>query len=239
MNNDILIKIIIKVSEIKEAEFDSLDGADISYILSFSEFLSETFIDNELTEELLYKISCINTDVFTNKKYLYDFYKNNPIRKRIVDYKKTHKDKDKLIFKKEKILEYLSECYELIKYVDLKKEDVCDYIKENEKVLYLLNSKYINKDILLKALKINKKVALILDEEDKEGIYPKRKYYLKTKKHEFLKDENIYEIYINDIIELLKKDISLFIKLSDIAKNDKRIISFVKQNDKKYLAFLK
>lgn len=237
--NDLIIKIIIRISEIKEAELDSLDRVDISYILSFSDFLNELFIDNDLTEEILYKINSIDTDIFTNKKYLYDFYKNNPIRKKIENYKKNHKEKEKLIFTKEEILKYLSECYELIEYVDLKKEDICDYIKVNEKVLYLLNSKFINKDILLKALKTNKKVALILDEEDKEGIYPKRKYYLKTKKHEFLRDENIYEIYIKDIIELLKKDISLYIKLSDIAKKDKDVILFVRQKDKKYLAFLK
>lgn len=237
--NDLIIKIIIRISEVKEAELDSLDRVDISYILSFSDFLNELFIDNDLTEEILYKINSIDTDIFTNKKYLYDFYKNNPIRKKIENYKKNHKEKEKLIFTKEEILKYLSECYELIEYVDLKKEDICDYIKVNEKVLYLLNSKFINKDILLKALKTNKKVALILDEEDKEGIYPKRKYYLKTKKHEFLRDENIYEIYIKDIIELLKKDISLYIKLSDIAKKDKDVILFVRQKDKKYLAFLK
>lgn len=237
--NDLIIKIIIRISEVKEAELDSLDRVDISYILSFSDFLNELFIDNDLTEEMLYKINSIDTDIFTNKKYLYDFYKNNPIRKKIENYKKNHKEKEKLMFTKEEILKYLSECYELIEYVDLKKEDICDYIKVNEKVLYLLNSKFINKDILLKALKTNKKVALILDEEDKEGIYPKRKYYLKTKKHEFLRDENIYEIYIKDIIELLKKDISLYIKLSDIAKKDKDVILFVRQKDKKYLAFLK
>ncbi len=68
------------------------------------------------------------------------------------------------------------------------KEDICDYLKENEKVFYLLNSDFVDTDILLKSLKINKKVALILDEENKENYYPVRNYYLKTNKKYFLEN---------------------------------------------------
>ena len=125
----------------------------------------------------------------------------------------------------------------LINYVSLKKEDVLSYIKINEKVLYLLNSNFIDKEILLKSLKINKRVALILDEVDKENYFPIKNYYLKTKRNEFLKDKEIYDEYINDIIELLREDISLYINLSKEAKNDNKIKEVVSKIDKKYLAF--
>lgn len=72
---------------------------------------------------------------------------------------------------------------------------------------------------------------------DKENYFPIKNYYLKTKRNEFLKDKEIYDDYINDIIELLKEDISLYINLSKEAKNDNKIKEVVSKIDKKYLAF--
>ena len=234
-----LIKLIININEVKEAEFNSIDNqVDISYIISFSEFLNKEFSVENLTEEILIEINKIDTDIFTNEKYLYDFYKNNKIRKIIAEYKNKHnKNSEKLLFDKEMVKKYLKESYLLINYVSLKKEDVLNYIKINEKVLYLLNSNFIDKEILLKSLKINKRVALILDEVDKENYFPIKNYYLKTKRNDFLKDKEIYDEYINDIIELLKEDISLYINLSKEAKNDNKIKEVVSKIDKKYLAF--
>lgn len=239
MDNDVLlINLIIKINELNEARFNSLEDVDISYIISFSDFLNTNFNREMMTEDLLSKINNINTDIFTNEKYLYEFYKNNPIRLIIAQYKNEHKNiKNELLFDKNTILKYLDKSYELIKYVDLKKEDVCDYIKVNEKVTYLLDKDFIDKDILLKSLKINKKVALILDEDNKENYYPVRNYYLKNKRMDFLNNKEIYDTYIDDIIELLKEDISLYINLSDLSKNDERIIETVRKIDDRYISF--
>ena len=239
MSNDVLlINLIIKINELKEAEYDSPEDVDISYIISFSDFLNTNFSKEMMSDDILSKINSIDTDIFTNEKYLYEFYKNNPIRLIIVQYKNEHKDiKSRLLFDKNTILKYLDKSYELIKYVDLKKEDVCDYIKVNEKVLYLLSKDFIDKNILLESLKINKKVALILDEDNKENYYPMRNYYLKNKRTDFLNDKEIYDIYIDDIIELLKEDISIYISLSDLSKNNNRVIEAVRKIDDRYISF--
>lgn len=238
-NEEMLINLIIKINEIKESEFYSMDNqVDVSYIISFSEFLNTEFSVEKLTKDILIEINKIDTDIFTNKKYLYDFYENNKSRAIIAKYKKEHANsKGKLIFDKELIKKNLKKSYMLIKYVDLKKEDVLSYIKINENVLYLLDSNFIDKETLLKSLRLNKRVALILDEVDKDNYFPIKNYYLKTKRREFLNDKEIYNIYINDIIELLKEDVSLYINLSKEAKDNNKIKRVVSKINKKYLAF--
>lgn len=238
-NEEMLINLIIKINEIKESEFYSMDNqVDVSYIISFSEFLNTEFSVEKLTKDILIEINKIDTDIFTNKKYLYDFYENNKSRAIIAKYKKEHANsKGKLIFDKELIKKNLKKSYMLIKYVDLKKEDVLSYIKINENVLYLLDSNFIDKETLLKSLRLNKRVALILDEVDKDNYFPIKNYYLKTKRREFLNDKEIYNIYINDIIELLKEDVFLYINLSKEAKDNNKIKRVVSKINKKYLAF--
>lgn len=45
-----LIKLIININEVKEAEFNSIDNqVDVSYIISFSEFLNKEFSVENLT----------------------------------------------------------------------------------------------------------------------------------------------------------------------------------------------
>lgn len=76
MSNDVLlINLIIKINELKEAEYDSPEDVDISYIISFSDFLNTNFSKEMMSDDILSKINSIDTDIFTNEKYLYEFYK--------------------------------------------------------------------------------------------------------------------------------------------------------------------
>lgn len=227
MNNDeLLVKLIVLINKVEESYIDIIDEIDVYYINYLCNFLNENFTNDNLSFELLEKINMINTDVFTNEKYFNDFYRYNYIRLVIAEYKKHHRCNKKLLFNKNLILKYIDKCYKLINYVELTKEDICLYIKENEEVLYLLDSKYIDKEILIKSLKNNKKVALILDEEE---CYLIRECYLK--------DKEIYNLYIDNIIKLLKEDIKIFPYLSTIARNDNKVKKEISKMDKRYLLF--
>ena len=52
-----LIKLIININELKEAEFNSIDNqVDVSYIISFSEFLNKEFSAENLQTKNIYMI---------------------------------------------------------------------------------------------------------------------------------------------------------------------------------------
>ena len=63
-NEEMLINLIIKINEIKESEFYSMDNqVDVSYIISFSEFLNTEFSVEKLTKDILIEINKIDTDI--------------------------------------------------------------------------------------------------------------------------------------------------------------------------------
>ena len=185
-------------------------------------FLIELMIkifNNKLTKEdietldvnndnLIYYLSKINTNILDNKGGLGD---------KIRQFRNI--DDIKLIIDLELIKQYLPECHQLIEYVNLptKDSEIKELVYLNEKILYLLPNKIKDMFFMYDVLKNDYKVALILDHFEERN----KKYY-------FLNDD-LYNIYIDSLIKLVKEDISNYKLLSEETKNDERIKKVIKK----------
>lgn len=153
-------------------------------------------------DNLIYYLSKIKTNVLDNEGELGDKIKQ--LR---------NKDDVKLIIDLELVRKYLPKCYQLIEYVNLPYEDSKkkELVYLNEKILYLLPDEIKDMFFMYDVLKNDYKVAMVLDQFEEKN---KRYYFL---------NKDLYNMYIDALIKLVKEDITNYDLLSQEAKNDEKI----------------
>ena len=228
-NQKIMIKLINEIDNIISDIYDLDDlllPESVENLNEFSRKIDEILI-NGLNYELLQMINKLEyKDIFLVHN---GEFKNNKNRKIIVEYILNN---DKLYLDYDLITENIKDNYKLVKYVK-DKSKLCELVNLNEKVLLLLDGKYLTEELVEN--EINKsdfisKVFLGIYGSDND-LFKYSSYYKNIK--------NIDEILFEQLKDTLKSDPYKFIKSSDIIKQNKKIIELVTSIDSRLNAYAK
>lgn len=228
-NQKIMIRLINEIDNIISDIYDLDDlllPESVENLNEFSRKIDEIFI-NGLNDELLQMINKIEyKDIFLVHN---GEFKNNKNRKMIEEYILNN---DKLYLDYDLIKENIKDNYKLVKYVK-DKSKLCELVNLNEKVLLLLDGKYLTEELVEN--EINKsdfisKVFLGIYGSDND-LFKYSSYYKNIK--------NIDEILFEQLKDTLKSDPYKFIKSSDIIKQNKKIIELVTSIDSRLKAYAK
>lgn len=228
-NQKIMIKLINEIDNIISDIYD-LDNLllpeSVENLNEFSRKIDEILI-NGLNYELLQMINKLEyKDIFLVHN---GEFKNNKNRKIIEEYILNN---DKLYLDYDLIKENIKDNYKLVKYVK-DKSKLCELVNLNEKVLLLLDGKYLTEELVEN--EINKsdfisKVFLGIYGSDND-LFKYSSYYKNIK--------NIDEILFEQLKDILRSDPYKFIKSSDIIKQNKKIIELVTSIDSRLNAYAK
>lgn len=224
-----LLNIIISVKKAyKHFLYDEFEEAD--YLISrINIFLDETIIDN---------IEClknVNTEIFTDKKYFNESFKNNKYREYIEKNINNVKVKD-IKFNYELIIKYIEEDYEIFNYLgDVTQDQILELGKINPNILLLLDN--ITEELLIKLLQNNYLTALVIDGDILESDIEYKKSYIYLHKENYLRNSKIYDLYIKGLEKYLDRDIFNYIHLSDFAKNSVELAKYVLNINPKLLVY--
>lgn len=228
-NQKIMIKLIDEIDNIISDIYDLDDlllPESVENLNEFSRKIDEILI-NGLNYELLQMINKLEyKDIFLVHN---GEFKNNKNRKIIEEYILNN---DKLYLDYDLITENIKDNYKLVKYVK-DKSKLCELVNLNEKVLLLLDGKYLTEELVEN--EINKsdfisKVFLGIYGSDND-LFKYSSYYKNIK--------NIDEILFEQLKDTLKSDPYKFIKSSDIIKQNKKIIELVTSIDSRLNAYAK
>lgn len=228
-NQKIMIKLINEIDNIISDIYDLDDlllPESVETLNEFSRKIDEILI-NGLNDELLQMINKLEyKDIFLVHN---GEFKNNKNRKIIEEYILNN---DKLYLDYDLIKENIKDNYKLVKYVK-DKSKLCELVNLNEKVLLLLDGKYLTEELVEN--EINKsdfisKVFLGIYGSDND-LFKYSSYYKNIK--------NIDEILFEQLKDTLKSDPYKFIKSSDIIKQNKKIIELVTSIDSRLKAYAK
>lgn len=228
-NQKIMIKLINEIDNIISDIYDLDDlllPESVENLNEFSRKIDEILI-NGLNYELLQMINKLEyKDIFLVHN---GEFKNNKNRKIIEEYILNN---DKLYLDYDLITENIKDNYKLVKYVK-DKSKLCELVNLNEKVLLLLDGKYLTEELVEN--EINKsdfisKVFLGISGSDND-LFKYSSYYKNIK--------NIDEILFEQLKDILKSDPYKFIKSSDIIKQNKKIIELITSIDSRLNAYAK
>lgn len=228
-NQKIMIKLINEIDNIISDIYDLDDlllPESVENLNEFSRKIDEILI-NGLNYELLQMINKLEyKDIFLVHN---GEFKNNKNRKIIEEYILNN---DKLYLDYDLITENIKDNYKLVKYVK-DKSKLCELVNLNEKVLLLLDGKYLTEELVEN--EINKsdfisKVFLGIYGSDND-LFKYSSYYKNIK--------NIDEILFEQLKDTLKSDPYKFIKSSDIIKENKKIIELVTSIDSRLNVYAK
>lgn len=228
-NQKIMIRLINEIDNIISDIYDLDDlllPESVENLNEFSRKIDEIFI-NGLNDELLQMINKLEyKDIFLVHN---GEFKNNKNRKIIEEYILNN---DKLYLDYDLIKENIKDNYKIVKYVK-DKSKLCELVNLNEKVLLLLDGKYLTEELVEN--EINKsdfisKVFLGIYGSDND-LFKYSSYYKNIK--------NIDEILFEQLKDILKSDPYKFIKSSDIIKQNKKIIELVTSIDSRLKAYAK
>lgn len=228
-NQKIMIRLINEIDNIISDIYDLDDlllPESVENLNEFSRKIDEIFI-NGLNDELLQMINKIEyKDIFLVHN---GEFKNNKNRKIIEEYILNN---DKLYLDYDLIKENIKDNYKLVKYVK-DKSKLCELVNLNEKVLLLLDGKYLTEELVEN--EINKsdfisEVFLVIYGSDND-LFKYSSYYKNIK--------NIDKILFEQLKDILKSDPYKFIKSSDIIKENKKIIELVTSIDSRLNAYAK
>lgn len=228
-NQKIMIKLIDEIDNIISDIYDLDDlllPESLETLNEFSRKIDEILI-NGLNYELLQMINKLEyKDIFLVHN---GEFKNNKNRKIIEEYILNN---DKLYLDYDLIKENIKDNYKLVKYVK-DKSKLCELVNLNEKVLLLLDGKYLTEELVEN--EINKsdfisKVFLGIYGSDND-LFKYSSYYKNIK--------NIDEILFEQLKDILRSDPYKFIKSSDIIKQNKKIIELVTSIDSRLNAYAK
>ena len=223
---------VIELINIIEELFDYFDIDDI--IMSddydnnldiFSNRLNEIFEDG-LNNELLEMISKIDkTEIFYIEQV--EEYKNNKIRKQIVEYL----DNAPLYFYYELVKKHIKENYKLVKYIKDKDKQL-ELLELNEKVILLMNVKYLTEELVVNQMKKSNLVTeIFLGMHGKDNnLYQTSMFYRNNKE--------INNLLYEQSKHFLEKDIYKYINSSDLVKNNIDIAKLILNNDSKFIHYI-
>ena len=228
-NQKIMIRLINEIDNIISDIYDLDDlllPESVENLNEFSRKIDEIFI-NGLNDELLQMINKLEyKDIFLVHN---GEFKNNKNRKIIEEYISNN---DKLYLDYDLIKENIKDNYKLVKYVK-DKSKLCELVNLNEKVLLLLDGKYLTEELVEN--EINKsdfisEVFLRIYRSDND-LFKYSSYYKNIK--------NVDEILFEQLKDILKSDPYKFIKSSDIIKENKKIIELVTSMDSRLNVYAK
>jgi len=236
LNEEKNLRIIIYANKIHNHYlYDEFDEVD-EYINKINELL-----DEDIKKDISY---LKNIDIFTETKHFNDNFKNNHIRKYIVD-NINNVDRKDLLFSFELIKKYIAEDYQIIKYCEnLDDSKIIELGIINPNILFMIDN--IKEDTLINILRKNKIASLVLDgnilltkdgkEKDKDGFY--HYSYIIKNKDKFLNNKDIYNLYVEGLKRYLKEDIIEYVYLSDKTKENVDIAKFVINIEPKLRAYV-
>ena len=224
-------KIIELINTIEEL-FDYFDIDDVimsedydDKLNTFSNKLNEIFKDG-LNNELLEMISKIDkTEIFYIEQV--EEYKNNKIRKQIAKYL----DNTPLYFEYELVKKHIKENYKLAKYIK-EEEKQSELLELNEKVILLMNAKYLTEELILKQMKKSNLITEIF-----LGIHDKNNNLYQTSMF-YKNNKEINKLLYEQSKNYLEKDIYKYIDASDLIKNNIDIAKMILNIDSKFIHYI-
>ncbi len=228
-NQKIMIRLINEIDNIISDIYDLDDlllPESVENLNEFSRKIDEIFI-NGLNDELLQMINKIEyKDIFLVHN---GEFKNNKNRKIIEEYILNN---DKLYLDYDLIKENIKDNYKLVKYVK-DKSKLCELVNLNEKVLLLLDGKYLTEELVENEINKSDFISEVF-----LGIYGSDNDLFKYSSY-YKNIKNIDEILFEQLKDILKSDPYKFIKSSDIIKQNKKIIELVTSIDSRLKSYAK
>lgn len=228
-NQKIMIKLINEIDNIISDIYDLDDlllPESVENLNEFSRKIDEIFI-NGLNDELLQMINKLEyKDIFLVHN---GEFKNNKNRKMIEEYILNN---DKLYLDYDLIKENIKDNYKLVKYVK-DKSKLCELVNLNEKVLLLLDGKYLTEELVENEINKSDFISEVF-----LGIYGSDNDLFKYSSY-YKNIKNIDEILFEQLKDILRSDPYKFIKSSDIIKQNKKIIELVTSIDSRLNAYAK
>ena len=228
-NQKIMIKLINEIDNIISNIYDLDDlllPESVENLNKFSRKIDEIFI-NGLNDELLQMINKIEyKDIFLVHN---GEFKNNKNRKIIEEYILNN---DKLYLDYDLIKENIKDNYKLVKYVK-DKSKLCELVNLNEKVLLLLDGKYLTEELVENEINKSDFISEVF-----LGIYGSDNDLFKYSSY-YKNIKNIDKILFEQLKDILKSDPYKFIKSSDIIKENKKIIELVTSIDSRLNVYAK
>jgi len=228
-NQKIMIKLINEIDNIISDIYDLDDlllPESVENLNEFSRKIDEILI-NGLNYELLQMINKLEyKDIFLVHN---GEFKNNKNRKIIEEYILNN---DKLYLDYDLITENIKDNYKLVKYVK-DKSKLCELVNLNEKVLLLLDGKYLTEELVENEINKSDFISKVF-----LGIYGSYNDLFKYSSY-YKNIKNIDEILFEQLKDTLKSDPYKFIKSSDIIKQNKKIIELVTSIDSRLNAYAK
>lgn len=228
-NQKIIIRLINEIDNIISDIYDLDDlllPESVENLNEFSRKIDEIFI-NGLNDELLQMVNKIEyKDIFLVHN---GEFKNNKNRKIIEEYILNN---DKLYLDYDLIKENIKDNYKLVKYVK-DKSKLCELVNLNEKVLLLLDGKYLTKELVENEINKSDFISEVF-----LGIYGSDNDLFKYSSY-YKNIKNIDKILFEQLKDILKSDPYKFIKSSDIIKENKKIIELVTSMDSRLNVYAK
>lgn len=228
-NQKIMIKLINEIDNIISDIYDLDDlllPESVENLNEFSRKIDEILI-NGLNYELLQMINKLEyKDIFLVHN---GEFKNNKNRKIIEEYILNN---DKLYLDYDLIKENIKDNYKLVKYVK-DKSKLCELVNLNEKVLLLLDGKYLTEELVENEINKSDFISEVF-----LGIYGSDNDLFKYSSY-YKNIKNIDEILFEQLKDILKSDPYKFIKSSDIIKQNKKIIELVTSIDSRLKSYAK
>jgi len=191
----------------------------------FSNRLNEIFKDG-LNNELLEMITKIDkTEIFYIEQV--EEYKNNMIRKQIVEYL----DNTPLYFDYELVKKHIKENYKLAQYIK-DKDKLLELLNLNEKIILLMDVKNLTEELVLNQMKKSNLVTeIFLGMHNKDNnLYQTSMFYKNNKE--------INSLLYNQSKEYLGNDIYKYINASDLVKNNIEIAKLILNIDSKFIHYI-
>ena len=214
-NQKIMIRLINEIDNIISDIYDLDDlllPESVENLNEFSRKIDEILIKG-LNDELLQMINKLDyKDIFLVHN---GEFKNNKNRKMIEEYILNN---DKLYLDYDLIKENIKDNYKLVKYVK-DKSKLCELVNLNEKVLLLLDGKYLTEELVENEINKSDFISEVF-----LGIY--------GSDNDLFKYSNYYK-NIKNIDEIL------FEQLKDILKENKKIIELVTSMDSRLNVYAK
>ncbi|HCJ31464.1 MAG TPA: hypothetical protein DHV70_00985 [Firmicutes bacterium] len=228
-NQKIMIKLINEIDNIISDIYDLDDllfPESVGTLNEFSRKIDELLI-NGSNDELLQMINKLEyKDIFLVHN---GEFKNNKNRKIIEEYILNNY---KLYLDYDLIKENIKDNYKLVKYVK-DKSKLCELVNLNEKVLLLLDGKYLTEELVENEINKSDFISEVF-----LGIYGSDNDLFKYSSY-YKNIKNIDEILFEQLKDILKSDPYKFIKSSDIIKQNKKIIELVTSIDSRLKAYAK
>jgi len=228
-NQKIMIRLINEIDNIISDIYDLDDlllPESVENLNEFSRKIDEILIKG-LNDELLQMINKLDyKDIFLVHN---GEFKNNKNRKMIEEYILNN---DKLYLDYDLIKENIKDNYKLVKYVK-DKSKLCELVNLNEKVLLLLDGKYLTEELVENEINKSDFISEVF-----LGIYGSDNDLFKYSNY-YKNIKNIDEILFEQLKDILKSDPYKFIKSSDIIKENKKIIELVTSMDSRLNVYAK